>query len=84
MQSIFTKYLPATNFRGSRIKATSSGGYSLITGWDDSIGTEENHNIAAIMLCQKLSWTGKLAVGANKAGNGNIYVFINDFDIMTV
>lgn len=79
MQSITTKYIPATNFRGSRVKATTASGQSIILSWADNLDTEENHDRAAIALCRKMKWTPcKLVSGSSKVGN--VYVIIHAFN----
>ncbi len=71
MQAIATKYLPATNTRGSRIKATCKGG-SVTIGYPHELPTGEPcHRAAANALCHKMGWTGSLVSG----GVGNNYVF---------
>lgn len=76
-QSIATKYLGPTDARGSRVKATSSSGLSVTRPWDDALSIDENHAKAAIALCVKLTWKGRLAVGAAYKGDGNVYVFVD-------
>lgn len=76
-QSINTKYFGATDRRGARIKATSSSGWSRTVGYDDNLSTDGNHNAAAVALCKRLDWTGRLAVGGGRKGDGNVYVFID-------
>lgn len=50
MQAIITKYLPATNRKGSRIKASCDRG-SITLPWDDELNEEDNHVQAASDLC---------------------------------
>lgn len=71
-QSIATKYLGPTNCRGSRIKATSSGGNSRTVPYDHSANNSDNHKIAAMALAAKMEWTGEW-VGAESAKG---YVFV--------
>ena len=52
MQAIMTKYLPATNFKGSRVKATASAG-SVTLHWDDALNHDANHTAAAMELAKK-------------------------------
>lgn len=52
MQAIITKYLPATNYRGSRIKATCERG-SLTVSWDHGLDAGENHRAVCDALCAK-------------------------------
>jgi hypothetical protein len=73
-QAIETKYLKATNVRGSRIKATALAG-SLTVGYDSALDGPANHAAAAQAFIARLGWTGTFAQGGNAAGNG--YVFVN-------
>ena len=75
-QSISTKYLGATNTRGSRVKAKSSSGLSLTLSWDDALNTDANHGAAALALATKLGWKGRWVAGGDRDGRGN--VFVND------
>ena len=54
MQAIYTKFIPATNFRPSRIKATCERG-SITVCYSDLNGKHEGDNFAAVarMLCDK-------------------------------
>jgi len=55
MQAIITKYLPATDTKGSRYKATTEAG-SVIVPYDHSRDAEANHIAAAKALCKKMGW----------------------------
>lgn len=80
MQTIITKYLPATNTLGSRIKAMTSSGHKGSTytvGWDHSLNVEGNHTHAAQLLLNKLGWHGKWRMGGLTSG----FVFVNTDDI---
>jgi len=57
MQAIVTKFLPCTNYRGSRIKAVCEAG-QLTLEWDHALNVEENHHAAAAALQARLGWTG--------------------------
>ena len=65
MQAIKTKYLPATNYKGSRIKAECCAG-SVIISYKYDMNTVDLHRLAAMKLIDKLGWgnpilhTGKL------------------------
>lgn len=50
MQAIITKYIPATNTKPSRIKASCERG-SLIQSIDHSLNDGENHRSACDALC---------------------------------
>lgn len=73
-QAIETKYLRATNVRGSSIKATEYGG-SITIGYDHALNTDGAHKAAADALIAKMGWTGTFAQGGNAKGDG--YVFVN-------
>jgi hypothetical protein len=51
-QAIFTKYFPATNVRGSRIKAYCERG-SLTTSYPDELSGEAVHAYAVELLLAK-------------------------------
>ena len=73
MQAIQTKYLPCTNSKGSRIKATCAAG-SVTVSWNYSSDTKLNHVTAALTLCNKLEWSGDLVTGQLKDGS-YVHVF---------
>lgn len=73
-QAIETKFLSATNSRGSRIKASAWGG-SATVGYDHALNPEGAHKAAADALIAKMGWTGTFAQGGNAKGDG--YVFVN-------
>jgi len=80
MQSILTKYIPATNMRGSRIKAYTSGkAGSLTLPYDHALNANANHMHAAYELAKKLGWRGQFIEGdlGDKVG-GNVYVILTD------
>ena len=67
MQAIRTKYLGATNFRGSRFKATAQAG-SVTVPYDSALNAEDNHCAAARALCEKLDWPYPLVSGCLPSG----------------
>jgi hypothetical protein len=63
MQAIVTRYLPPTNFRGARIKATAATG-SITLHWDHALNPSNNHLAAAEALSTKFGWNyGKWVTG---------------------
>ena len=83
MQTINTKYLPATHTKGSRIKATHSGkSVSVTLSYDCELDADENHTKAATVLRDRLGWTGQYFGGSNWAGDG--YVFVSQDPNMTI
>jgi len=73
MQAITTKYLPATNTKPSRYKATSASGLSVTLSTDHSLDSDGNHEAAAQALCAKMGWHGRLIHGGTK--EAEIFVF---------
>lgn len=71
MQGITTKYLPATNTRGSRIKATAGAGQTITVSYDHSASCA--HRVAAIALIKKLDWTGGLCWVEGGTETGMVY-----------
>ncbi len=85
MQSITTKYLPATDTKGSRIKATASGGGGSVTiPYRSQHSTEHNHCLAVRTLCQELDWHGTLAYDHGQKGSGMVFVFVRDDNTVEV
>ena len=82
-QTISTKYIGPTDFRGSRVKARSSSGLSVTLSWDDALNVDANHRAAALALATKLKWSGRWIAGAAGDGRGNVYV-TDDGDGFTV
>ena len=46
LQTIATKYMPATDTKGERIKAKASGGESHIHAWDYALSQARNYDVA--------------------------------------
>lgn len=74
LQAIETRYLGPGNVRGGRVKAVAAAA-TLTLGWDDALNPEENHRAAAVALCAKIGWEGKLAHGVLESGH-NVFVFV--------
>jgi hypothetical protein len=55
MQAIITKYLPATNTKGSRIKATCSAG-SITISYPHELSGQAVYQAAAEALVSKMGW----------------------------
>jgi len=74
MQTIKTKYLPATNTKPSRIRARASGGASLVMSVSNQEeGGDYTHVDVALALKRKLKWEGKMYGGDTK--EGMVFVF---------
>lgn len=77
MKAIKTKFLPATNNRGSRIKATAEGGerdHQVTIGYPHEFNAEQAHQQAAKALCAKMGWHGSMATGGLR--DCYVHVFI--------
>lgn len=65
MQSIITRYHGATNKRPARIIATASGWsrshyqLRLEMSYDYELGEDQNHQLAAMTLANRLAWPGE-------------------------
>ena len=90
MQSIITKYIPATS-RGSRIKATADRG-SISIPYPHEINSWQVHAFAAQKLCEKFTaedlkdygtpitknpWARAFVSGAMPNNGGECHVFID-------
>lgn len=53
MQAITTKYLGPTDTRGASVVARCQG-KKIAVAWDHAIGSDENHELAALQLAHKL------------------------------
>lgn len=73
MKAITTRYFGPTNFKGSRIKATTEGGNSVTLHYDDALNSDQNHAKAAKALCDKLGWRAEMIGGHLE--NGMAWVF---------
>lgn len=65
MQAIITTYLPATNFKPSRIKAQCERG-SIIVSFDHGFDIAGNHKAAADALVAKFVEEDKARYGTSK------------------
>lgn len=79
MQTIETRYLPATNTRSARVKATHSGSSTSVTSSIESFADMTDDQIHAHIACdlmQKLNWVGTMIGGHTKTGM--VWVFANN------
>lgn len=68
MQAIITKYLPATNTRASRIKATCDRG-SITVEYPHDLSGDDVHCYAANRLCEKFVAEDVGKYGSDPMGN---------------
>ena len=74
-QAIQTKYLPATNHRGNRIKANCKAG-SITIDWPYGLDTDECHESAAKALMDKLDWHRLYQIAAGGQLPNGDYAFV--------
>jgi hypothetical protein len=81
MKVIETKYHGPTDRRGAWVAAKAEGLKAVYLPWDHNIGTEENHDRAALAFADKLNWSSdrrfQLARGGLPSGKGNVYVILD-------
>ena len=83
-QSILTKFIPASNTRGSRIKAVQSGWnnkhecLSVTIDYPHELNADEAHALAARMLAEKLNWKGRYIAASLGAWSDFAYCFAYD------
>jgi hypothetical protein len=76
MKAIQVRYLPATNFKGSRVKAFTEGKNSIVIPFLYEISSDELRAIhAAEELISRLNWSVSIA-GAGQLPNGDWAVTI--------
>jgi hypothetical protein len=73
LQAIVTKYLPPTNVKGSRIKATAAAG-SVTLHLDHALNIEDNHARTAKALADKFKWRGQWFMGGMPDDTGYCFV----------
>ena len=75
MKAIQTKFIGATNTRGSRVTVRDGDGNSTWSSYDHGMNAERNHAAGAKKLCDKMKWTGAFVSGWLKAGT-YVHVFL--------
>ena len=72
-QAIITKYLPPTNHKSSRIKA-SCAAKSIYRTFDSELSIHENHRQACLALLKLLQWKGTYYSGGDPKSDGYFWV----------
>ena len=83
MKTITIKYVGPTNTKGSRWIATAEGGHKVTLGYDYALNSEQNAIAAAKALCNKLNWSGKMAIGQDAKGDYQA-VFVTEYTTFDV
>lgn len=68
MQAIITKFIPATNYRPSRYKATCQRG-SITVSAACELNNEENHEMARNLLCHEFASQDTIKYGGTLMAN---------------
>lgn len=76
MKAIVTKYLPPTNVKGSRIKASAEGVPSVIISYPHEASNA--HREAALILCRKYRWSEDIVGGGLPDQTGECFVFVQE------
>lgn len=74
-QAIQVKYLPCTNFRGTRVKATAAAG-SVTLGYDHALNIGQNAEAAMLALVKKFGWDEHPATWQAGVLPSGDYVFV--------
>ena len=74
---IITRFLPATTFKGARIKAKIIR-EEIIDSYNYGLSSGQNHIIMAYKLARKLDWKVKLASGAIENTTDCVHVIVED------
>ncbi len=76
-QAIVTRYLSATDHKGSRVKAIADAG-SVTLPWDHALNAERNMHAAAYALAMKFNWLEgrKLVGGSMPVSSGYTHCFV--------
>lgn len=78
MQAIQTRFIGATNTKGSRVKAFTEGFPRGITvGYEYAASVEGAHDAAFLAFVRARGWFGLWARGASADKRGNTYVCIS-------
>lgn len=78
MQAIHTKYIPASNVKGSRIKATSDSGLTVTISYPHEFSGHLVHfeAVKALAAKHKLNWKiDNMCHGGSSDGRGYTFVF---------
>lgn len=73
MKAITTRYVGPTNSRGSRIVASAEGVRAVSVPFAYEGDVYQAHEKAALALCKKYGWGGRLVGGGTK--KGYVWVF---------
>jgi hypothetical protein len=76
MSIIVTKYIESTLTKGARISARSYS-FRIIVPWQDELGLEDNHVLAAKKLVEKYPTLGTHWKGTSSIGRGWTFIRVD-------
>jgi len=82
MQTIQTKYIPATDQKSAKVSALSTNGHRVTVSYDTGLSEVRAHWEAAKKLALKLGWSGTLVAGS--ISKGYVFVFMDSDDKFTI
>jgi hypothetical protein len=75
MKAICTRYIPATETQGARVRASAEGVRSItISHWS----ADDSHLEAALALARQYKWHGTLVRGGAPDARGDVFVFLDN------
>lgn len=77
-QAIVVKFMPCTDTKSARMKATSQAG-SVTVGYDYAVSASANYSQACDALLAKLGWGGKW-IGSQMPNGDYAFVQVQDHD----
>jgi len=69
MKAVMTRFIPASNVRGARIKASAEGVKSLTISYPHEMNAEQGHRLAAEKLATRQGWKGDFCGGMLPGGD---------------
>lgn len=76
-RAIRTRYVGATDFRGSRIIADAGDTASRVTlHWDHTLNVEQNHATAGMAVVKKMGWDSEYHTPITGGEFGNAYYWV--------
>ena len=81
MKTITTRIIPASEFKGRRVKASAEGVKSLTKSCEETVLADNDewlHISAARALCDKYNWDGKM-IGGHLPNGDIVWVFDSQY-----
>ena len=84
MKTIFTKYLPCTNTKPSRLKAWDMDGNQIVVDYPHHLPASARYWCPAFALCKKMGWEGELVMGVHKDVNCFTFIHESYYNVRTI